>query len=502
MGTRRDDIPAQQRLPIVVAALSPDRPWGRITQLAREHGLSRQTIYQMAAAGRSQLKRTLTPGRHGPYPPETTVGVDRNRLRRASVVLTGVGVSQRDIPICLEELLDTRVSPSWVNAQLAQVEAMAGSVNANWHPAIGEGLAGDEIYSNGLPNLLVVGNESLYIYALTRQADCAGDTWACVLLDGPACPQFASDAGLGLAAGARLAQVGPHQLDWDHLLRPVSGQVARLEDQAYAALAACEARAAQFAQAKTTQRLAQHLAAWERLTAEAHVPVERYDRFRQLAAQIDAEFGLIEPQTGAVRDPQQATETLRQVGGQLQNWTGGIYTKLSGYLVNLAAGLFSYFPGLAQALQPLVTRWGKPAVQAVCRLWQSEADAKRHPRTWPERQQLQRLWEAHLEAAVAVLGLDRLSQVWAEATQVLERAWRGSMLAECVNSLLRPRLHGRKHTDPGCLELFRFLHNVHPFQRGKRAGHSPAHLVGLELPDDPFTLLNLLPKCQSNSPLS
>jgi len=494
VGTRRDDIPAQQRLPIVLAALSPDRPWGRMTQLAREHGLSRQTIYQMAAAGRSRLRRVLTPGRHGPYPPETTVGVDRNRLRRGSVVLTGVGVSQRDIPICLEELLDTRVSPSWVNAQLAQVEAMAGRVNANWHPAIGEGLAGDEIYSNGLPNLLVVGNESLYVYALTRQADCAGDTWACVLLDGPACPQFASDAGLGLAAGARLAQVGPHQLDWDHLLRPVWGQVARLEDQAYAALAACEVRAAQFAQAKTTKRLAQHLAAWERLTAEAHLTVERYDQFRQLATQIDAEFGLIEPQTGAVRDPQQGTETLRQVGCQLQNWTGGIYTKLSGYLVNLAAGLFSYFPGLAQALQPLETRWGKPALQAVCRLWQCEADAKRHPRTWPERHQLQRQWEAHLDAAVAVLGLDRLSQVWAEATQVLERAWRGSMLAECVNSLLRPRLQGRKHTDQGCLELFRFLHNVHPFQRGKRAGHSPAQLVGLEVPDDPFTLLNLQPK--------
>lgn len=66
-------------------------------------------------------------------------------------------------------------------------------------------------------------------------------------------------------------------------------------------------------------------------------------------------------------------------------------------------------------------------------MWQSEADAKRHPRTRPERQQLQRQWEAHLDVAVAVLGLDQLSQVWAEATQVLERAWRGSMLAECVN---------------------------------------------------------------------
>lgn len=77
---------------------------------------------------------------------------------------------------------------------------------------------------------------------------------------------------------------------------------------------------------------------------------------------------------------------------------------------------------------------------------------------------------------------------------MLERVWRGSMLAECVNSLLRPWLQGRKHTDQGCLELFRFLHNVHPFHRGKRAGHSPAQLVGLEVPEDPLTLLNLVSK--------
>jgi hypothetical protein len=68
------------------------------------------------------------------------------------------------------------------------------------------------------------------------------------------------------------------------------------------------------------------------------------------------------------------------------------------------------------------------------------------------------------------------------------------MLAECVNSLLRPFLDGRKHTDQGCLELFRFLHNVHPFERGKRAGHSPAQLVGLDVPEDVLTLLGLAPK--------
>ena len=82
-------------------------------------------------------------------------------------------------------------------------------------------------------------------------------------------------------------------------------------------------------------------------------------------------------------------------------------------------------------------------------------------------------------------------------SQVLGRSWRGSMLAEYVNSLLRPVPDACKQTDQGCLALFRFLHNVHPFERGKRAGHSPAQLVGLDVPDNALTLLGLAPKASS-----
>jgi hypothetical protein len=68
------------------------------------------------------------------------------------------------------------------------------------------------------------------------------------------------------------------------------------------------------------------------------------------------------------------------------------------------------------------------------------------------------------------------------------------MASECVNSLLRPRLDTRKQADQGADELFRFLHNTHRFERGKRADHSPAELVGILLPADRFTLLGLAPK--------
>jgi hypothetical protein len=103
------------------------------------------------------------------------------------------------------------------------VERVATVVNQTWQPQIEESLSGDEIYANGQPNLVLVGNDSLYIYALSRQATCDGDTWGCTLLDGPDCRQFASDGGTGLAAGAKAAEIEAHQLDGDHLLRPLCG---------------------------------------------------------------------------------------------------------------------------------------------------------------------------------------------------------------------------------------------------------------------------------------
>ncbi|MCD4738730.1 MAG: hypothetical protein K8R89_05660 [Anaerolineae bacterium] len=103
------------------------------------------------------------------------------------------------------------MSFSWVNAELAQVEKSTARVNGQWEPTLEETLSGDEIYSNGSPNLLLAGNDSLYISALLRQPACEGETGDCVLLEAPAGLQFASAGGSGLAAGARTAEIKNQQ---------------------------------------------------------------------------------------------------------------------------------------------------------------------------------------------------------------------------------------------------------------------------------------------------
>lgn len=494
MGTRRNDISREERAQISIEVLASKRKRGKVTEMAESYEVSRKTIYDIAKKGRAVLVAGQEPGPHGPQPAEKQIKVDRNRLVRGSVVLTAAGVSQRDVTECLAELLDTAPSPSWVNAVLSEVEAAAAQVNQSWQPQIEEGLSGDEIYANGQPNLLVVGNDSLYIYALSRQADCDGETWGCTLLEGPDCPHFASDAGTGLAAGVKAAGIAVHQLDWDHLLRPMWGQAARLERAAYAALAQVEKRAALFERSTTEKRLQQHLHKWDQLNQAAAKKVERFDAFYAIARQVDDCFALIDWQTGHLPDVTRAINRLQTLAAQLQPWSGRIYKKLSSNLKNWAPALFSYQPLLQEALQPLQTRYGDQAIAALARMWQIETDLNRCCLSLLDQQLRQTLWADSFDQALALLGEQRLWSAWDQLSQLLARSWRGSMLAECVNSLLRPFLAGRKHTDQGCLDLFRFFHNVHIFKRGKRAGFSPAQLVGLDLPDDPLLLLGLQPK--------
>ena len=500
MAPRRDDITGTERAHIVLKCwAAKGKRDGTIQRLADQYGITRQSVNAIECKARELLPIVLEPGPHGRHPTEKTIQVDRNRLVRGTVVLTENGVSQRGVSSCLEELLDTEMSLGWINAELTKVEEKAAAVNEQWQPAIGETLSGDEIYSHGQPNLLVVGNDSLFIYTLTRQPARDGDTWGCVLLDTPDSPQFASDGGKGLAAGAKEAEIENHQLDWDHLLRPLWGQVSRLEKQAYVAIEDVEERATKFDQSHSTKRLEQHLAVWERLNTEAEEKMTRHDTFLQIAQQVDAQFALIDLESGQLRDPVAGAECLRNLSKQLEEWEGRIYEKLSCNLDSFAEGLFAYQPVLTQALSPLIERWGAPATQALSRIWQIEADEKRHPLPLNERQSRQVLWEENLDEAVSLLGEEQLWKAWGALSEVLGRSWRGSMLAECVNSLLRPVLDRRKHTDQGCLELARFLHNVRPFERGKRVGHSPAQLVMLDVPDDPLILLGLEPKCKAKS---
>ena len=107
MGARRDNITGKERADIAIQVLPSSRAHGLVTELSRTYGISRQTVYNIAAAGRALLETGMQPGAHGPCPTQKNVLVDRDRLERSTLVLTEAGVSQREVGLCLDEMLDT-----------------------------------------------------------------------------------------------------------------------------------------------------------------------------------------------------------------------------------------------------------------------------------------------------------------------------------------------------------------------------------------------------------
>jgi hypothetical protein len=490
MSHRRDDITGAVRAQIALQCLAAgERRDGTRQALAEQYGLSRQSVYLIEQQARAALPDVLQPKGHGPVAPGQTVTVTPAHVLRSVLALADSAVPERKMQTCLAQILGYRPSLGWLSQTLAGLAARAAQVNAQWQPDIHELLAGDEIYCQGQPNLLVVGSQSLYIYALTQQDSRDGETWACVLWDTPQTPQFSRDGGTGLQAGAQLAGRA-EQLDWWHSERDLWRIDSSLERQAYAVLAQLVDRERQFDQAHTPKRLAQHWAAWLKLQAQAQAAMAAYDRYHGLARAVDEAFAMIDLASGRLADGALLRQRLQTLGQQIHDLGGRACHTLGTTLRDQAALLLAYLPRLAAALAPLQRQWGEAAICALCQIWQAEAHGRRRQGSVRERQQWQAAWQAGFVTAADLLG-DDLFTAWEQVQAVLGLNWRGSNAAECVNSLLRPYFNARKATDQKTLELRRFLHNTHAFARGKRAGQSPAALVGIALPPDPLTLLGL-----------
>ncbi len=492
MGNRHDDITGQQRAQIALACWrAGNHHDGTQKRLAQEHHLSRQSVYNITCKAERYLPAALEPGRHGPTPWAQTVEVTRAHVVRSVLALFRGGMSERDMPECLQQILGVDPALGWVSERLTELEHGAAQVNAQWVPPQAEGLAADEIFSHGQPNLIVVGTDSLFIYALTRQPARDGDTWGCVLLDLPATDQVARDGGTGLEAGVAAAQL-PAQLDWWHPLRELWRLAASLERRAYAALEQVAQREAMFHQAHTPKRLEYHLTQWEKETQRADQAVAAYDTLYAVARPVNELFTMFEGLSGRLRDPQTMIPQLQALGQQLAALGGEANRELGTTLRGQAEALCAYLPRLVQALAPWRERWGEEAFATLGRVWQAEEAVRRGHLGVRERGEVEACWNHNVDAASALLGAE-LFTAWESLLAILGRHWRTSSAVECVNGLLRPHLDAHRSTHQNGLELLRFLHNVHPFQRGKRAGTSPAQRGGLEVPADPWALLGLSP---------
>jgi hypothetical protein len=187
-------------------ALAGQEVHGTISEVSREFGISRPTVYE-ARSTTGEVLREHFEQEESTYR-AVRVEVDEAQLERAVVALR---VMAPNVIRPIEELLPilypgVRVSYGKVQSILVQAEAQAKVFNAKAELSPIKAGALDEMFSQGNPVLAGVDLESGYLFTLALRESRSGEDWAQVLRQaqgqGLELSVVVKDAAKGIEAGA------------------------------------------------------------------------------------------------------------------------------------------------------------------------------------------------------------------------------------------------------------------------------------------------------------
>jgi hypothetical protein len=272
-----------------------------------------------------------------------------------------------------------------------------------------------------------------------------------------------SDGAKGIRAGVDAADLTvPLRPDLFHLTQEAHQITQRLERAAYQALETAERARRAERERQAPQRRPGRPLKVDVSVAEAAAAEDRamymYDSWQWL---WDAARRALDPinERGQVTEPQEARETVTAALALLQELGHEDVTAFAQDMREHLEDLVAPLSWVAACLAP----------------WREQIDAETEAFilwAWRHRHALDLTsGEDFLEAQQPVI-----QAFW----EILALFHRSSSLAESLHSWLRPYLHIHRGMPSWLLPLLTVLWNHHVFQRGKRAGHSPLELAGVE----------------------
>ena len=212
-----------------------------VSDLAREHEVSRKFLYQQAHTAEEALNEAFAPSSRSDdvlfYLPVTKAWL--RQLVLALVLICHSSV--RGVVELLHDLFDYRLSVGTVHNIVHSAVTRAQTINQQHDLSrIRVGLL-DEIYQASDPVLVGVDAKSTFCFLLSPEEHCDADTWGIRLLElvdqGFAPQATVADFGAGLRAGHKeaLPEV-PCRGDIFHALHTIGPLVGYLEKRAYEAI--------------------------------------------------------------------------------------------------------------------------------------------------------------------------------------------------------------------------------------------------------------------------
>jgi hypothetical protein len=444
-----------------------------ISELARDHDVSRKFVYQQLDKAEQGLAAAFAPdpAKDGAvlfYLPVTAAWLQRLILGLLLICHS----SYRGVYELLRDLFHCPRSLGYIHAVAHAAMDRARAVNQQQDLSdVGIG-AHDELFQNGQPVLVGVDVASTYCYLLSLEEQRDGVTWGVRLLDlqaaGFAPGSIIGDGGSGLQAGQDLAMPDtPRRGDVFHVLHEVGPLVTFLDNRAYQTLEAC---------AKLERKQAQR----ERHKGRRDGSVSQKLRHARLAAataialadDVTTLIDWLRRDILAVAGPCHAERRalydfivaeLRARASLCPHRLNPVCT----YLANQRDAVLAFAQQLDADLAAVAADFqvDPGVVRAVLHVQEMDVrDRRRWPQEAALRQQLRgRFYE--LNEAVAAVARSTV---------------RASSVVENLNSRLRNYFFLRRHLGPDYLQLLQFFLNHRRFLRSEhpeRVDRSPAELL-------------------------
>jgi hypothetical protein len=461
---RVEEIDVSTRIEIGLKMVmgSADRGWGWVTERAAAYGVSRQTFYDIRDEVRAVLEQAVKPHAPGPKPASQMLKVDAEYIRRATPVLAMLKGSTRDVQLGLELLFGVERSVGFISETLNAVGQSAADYNAQLRP--GQPIQGevDEVFQRRMPCFTVVDGQSFMVLNLTAEADRTGETWAKTfkrLVDqGIEFQDIVSDNASGIRRGVSDAGLDAvWRLDVFHVIQEGHRISQKLENAAYRAIHQAD-RAHAYAADQTEGK-------------------RRVGRPRQAVGTIPETD---RQQTLAITQFDLWTWLLSEVRFALE--------PVHGDRLNASATAREALEVASELMQAL----DQPDIIAFATRLLNNLDVLLDPLDWLEQQVAD--WQATLDPddealivwvcrcpALALAELpERLHLAALAYDKALALLHRASSHVESFHSWLRPYLHIHRTLPDWLLPLAALFWNHHTFQRGKRVGHSPVELAGID----------------------
>jgi hypothetical protein len=457
------DVSTRIEIGLKMVMSSAERGWGWVTEMAAAYGVSRQTFYDVRDDVRAVLEQAVKPQAPGPKPTREALRVDAEYIRWATTVLAMQKGSTRDVQLGLELLFGVKRSVGFISETLNAVGQSAADYNAQLRP--GQPIQGeaDEVFQRMLPCFTVVDGQSFMVLNLSAEADRTGETWAKTferLADqGIEFQDIVSDNASGIRRGLREAGLDVvWRLDVFHVVQEGHRLSQKLENAAYKAMRQADrvqAYAAEQAEGKRRVGRPRQAVGADVDTADQQqmLAIAQFDLWAWLLSEV--RFALEPVHGDRLNDSATARAALEVASDLMQALDQP----------DIAAFATRLLKNLDALLDPL--RWLEQQVAD----WQTTLD--------PADEALI-VWACRCPAVVVEELPERLhmaAQAYDTALALLHRA---SSHVEPFHSWLRPYLTIHRTLPDWLLPLAALFWNHHTFQRGKRVGHSPVELAGLD----------------------